>query len=910
MPTIQIERPEGGVDQLEFPDETPQSVIDSVVQNHVKRFQRAASTQAFREAASEIPKELQRFGVTAAPTEVLSEPGFGKQAVSVGKTAMRVGPPIAAGFLSGGASLPVQAALGALAAAGGEAGAQAVEVGTGERPGMRPGAIVGAGVSGAIPGLPGGGFGGVVKNMAAQGAGAAAGGIAENVVEGEAPSLAGASGRAAMAAGFTGALRTPAELLKAALGSIEAGIKRASTVQKATGVEATIEQAFPSMAPSVRRIVERGVGDAAEKINAQQALQQASIFNNLYKLSGGLDPEAAVDVGKRVLKALDPESATQFARDNEMLNGLNEALGKAQDQVQKARIQTSIDSMEGKLRATAERALGMPTGTYGTVVAGQKAASNINQALGGFRETARKLYEPSSEVADQNLFDADIPVNGGPSLVEQAKELLGKLPSIGGLGDFRKLISRAEQAAENAPEASILADRFGRPISDIGQPEPSFKVSLNTLRGIRSELEDYAATPNQAIGTNQKRLLKDFADKIRTAIDEQADAALGPDVGESLRKANKFYSDFKPRFDDLGIRDPFVSGGERAEGMVDQIANEIASKGIDTQRYKNIVKLFEDLRADPNGVPGVPDAKSLNESIRQALIGNAITDKVSGKVDFEKLAQTLSQAESQQSGTIARLGFGSIRELKEYAQKMPQYLGAASKQDVSTLEKLIKSDNTFAINQAKYLLQNLSDAPSISGMMETLIDRATSGNKAAADAVRSIRSKYLQEMFAVPSIDPKAPDIVRWDEAIKNFKDSLANTTKVGARQILGPDIIKTIQTEYLPALEIMAKAQREVRNVGMVGRGQSLTTAAQATGQAVSQTAAGNIGTALGYLGGKLSAEVMYPLVSKILTRNAGISGMRSQAARMRVFEKLLKMPRPAALVAAYKYADTGEEP
>lgn len=888
MPIVEVQRPDGGIDELDLPDETSPETIQATVKRHVASFQKPSDRVA------QYMERVSKGAHTAGPSVFETEKGWAP-------TVARIAPTIAAGLLTRGRGLPVQMLAGAGAGAGGEAGAQIAEALFGSREKIEPGQVAGAGIAGAAPVAPARAAMATFKTMGSQALGAGLGSAAEQAIDKGDVS----TGEAAVRAGFGGALGGipavvggGAEIVR---NKLLPAIGRAASIERiGPGVQSTMEQVFPSVAAIARRAVERSSG-MGKRLRDALKTQNERMGEAIRNIVGGGPIDNPNLVGAKIIEGLgeSPELAQDFFAANEGLKKLAIAIDKAKDAAQRARLQIEYDALRNDAQRKVADALGIQNiGEFQKVAAGMKVGADIEGARDAFRAKAGELYEPVNKLADDRLFDA-------APLVDDARELIAKIPALKGLGNISKLLQSASDEAKafsgNAPNASSIVDQFGNPIMPFQQTvfSPSYKASLNELRGIAGEMWDIANDPNVAVGKNSSRLLKEFAGKIRATIDDQAESAIGAGLATQLKDANAFWAKYRPRFSELGIREAFMREGENAPKLAAQIAQDVMSEGAITSRYNNVVTLFRDLASD--GVPNVPTTTELNTAIRQAVVAKA-RDPLTRAIDFEQLAPVIKQMEVQDPGTASKLGFGSVKDLEEFAQRVGQLREAIPSQQIAKITKLIDDGNKAGMwvgAEAVNRIQQMADKRAI---MDALRARAVDGSKPASDAIRSAQMSFMNETFDLSGQGRITPEkaLQRWYESVQ---DGTAET-------ILGKNAVGIVNDTIVPGLKTIGEAFVESKSVGGWSRGMQVTAAANVGKRTAERLLEGQpVKAATGLSAGSLM-ELGYDQLAKVIVRGAGVSGLRSKAATMRVISKLASMPKAAAMQAAYRYAETGEEP
>lgn len=630
-----------GVGVAEFPDGTPDDVIDSSVKREI-----AASRKP---ATGVFESVLGQLGGLGGPAQVAPMPSprtqpseFEAYKAGVSETVAgtaRYGVPTVAGLATGGASVPVQAGVGAAAGAGSDLFAQLMEVAGGTREEVDWGNVLGAGIRGAAP-IPT--SGGILARGAGgglmQGTAAVAGRAAE---EGRAPTPQeavtefGIAGTLGVGAGTAGAIAERAR--KAVSG---APLERAQKFAEA-GIEPTIGQLFPSLAATEQRLAVRvPAGPITER------LQQQS--RQIGKALRGLAPGATEgvkelqDLGTDMIEVLGARGGADYNKSVQMLTQAQEALQTAQTAAQKAvaeeavgrmttRIQAQLEEYGTRLmrQAATEVVGGLEPAARMTEVAGGKFLSDYGQGLKrSFNELKSELYKNVAAVQDNPVFNVS-------DLKIQAKREMLRL-------------------AKSTKDQSELFAQELMPALDYVTKLPD-TVSLQQLRDAREfifELSDAAGAYRSRAQGKLSQLSKGFSEVVK----DQAVEKLGQQVGGELLYADEVFRQIRPKFSNYGVASLFL-GDEFKRGTVGKAAvNDILASGAQSEVWSNIKSLVDDLQSyGAKNVPSLDDVKTI---IREQIAGRAYDGNLK-TLNVPKLANMIGQIEGASPGFARELGLGN-----------------------------------------------------------------------------------------------------------------------------------------------------------------------------------------------------------------------------------------------------------
>ena len=789
--------------------------------------------------------------------------------------AVRYGVPLAAGLATAGVGAVPAMVMGGITGAASEYGAQKME--GKESPDLK--GVVASGIQGSVPVLKGSRIGSILL----QGAGGVG---AEAVRQGGNLDLWGAGKAAVVPMAISSAFHVPGAVAGVAGKAYDAASKVAQNIE-AIGdkVTATVGQVFPSLS-GLEVMAARSA--AGKEIRTQLQDQTQAISDAITKLTGKEVPESQAVMSKLLqsLGAEDVASLSNAARNVTSAEKLlDSARGTVEEQLQKKALKEAQDSFKTAIENTLF-SKGRP-GPFRVVKAGDALENSIEKTKDAFRAHENDLYAPLKDVEDAPLFRMDVPVGKAPSIAESAREIMARIPTIesgGALPELRKLLNRFE----SMPNPKAGADPSAPLTVAIQKP-----ASLQELRAIRNELYDFADQPGQAIGSNEQRLLKNLANTITASIYDQSGKVLPSGLDAVLKAANDFHAQFRPLFDNFGVKQAFKPETMKTGQMAGELAADVSKQGIDTPRFRNLLEL--NLGLQRAGVKNVPGALPIVENIRSAVVQNA-TDAATGALDYRKLSQTLNTMETSSPGTLSVLGFQNKGELDRFVQfleKTPEAKGP------DAIIKLLNTGTPAGFAIASDAVQTLPKLQQINGVMKHLEGMARSGNHMADNALTDLRAKALEGLLFERTASKFGKDISETAASALKEKPTTYEA-------ILGTDLYETVRNRILPGFEEIldararaggAAAHAAVREAGLEA---GVTKAVQAA----ERFAAGRPGPGVVRMFGDLAAAGLYKTASKALAR-AGSAEYKSAAEGFKALEQMSKLPPNQAIRAITDYAN-----
>ncbi len=805
----------------------------------------------------------------------------------LGKASLRYGVPLAAGIATGGASIPVMMGVGAGAAGAGEAGAQTIEkVAEGRE--YRPGEIVGAAIRGSAPVIKGAPF----KTIGTAGIAGLLGGAAEGRVENKSDAATEFLAGAVPTAVFQGA----GDLLGFGARKLTEGMRRASRIERiGPGVEATVGQAFPELAGLEARVAaQTGSQDIRQQLN-----RQADAITRAVVGVSGMAAETYPDIVRRVASSLsnmDPASIERLANEADAVNTARNAVEKARTGAQKSLLKESLSEAENEFRKRIDletMAGGLKAGgvkPFQSAAMGREVETVFDDARKAFRQKSEDLYAPTRPFEDAAAFDITAPPSKGQSSLRQdALDLMSRIPDIpaGGLTELKKLLARKKVvAAPYSPDPTA-------PIT-ISIPE---KASLAELRQIRDELYQFADYSGEAMGKNAQREIRNLGQRITDTIDAQADSAFGAANSQALREANDFYSKFRPRFDEFGVIQAFKPERMETAQMAESVRGRVAKQGVETPAFQNAITLLDDLKAA--GAQGVPDSKKLADITRSGIVDRSLNVET-GELNLRQLANDLNNIEQQSPGGLAKLGFGTTQELKRFVRFVTG-LPEAEKVGPEKIVQLLNTETPAGFAVASRAVQALPDVATVDTVISALQRRATGGSKAAKDTLDSIRAREIEDLLLEVQSGRRG--------AATGAVGLLADPAeKAKIERILGPQLLSTVEKQFIPGFRAIEEARQAAGMAGSPSRGAALERVGKKVAELPVQAAGGKGGSGILSMFGSVADAVGYGLISKVIAKGAGVSGMRSRRDFLREMSQIASKQQPQQILLLRRYA--GEEP
>lgn len=767
-----------------------------------------------------------------------------------------------------GAGTGIGSILGGMAVRGsaGALGESIAQLSEGE---IKPSQIAGAGLRFAGPAIPGR----VGLSMAAQGPL----NVAARAVEGGEITPSTTAVDVGVPAGIGTAIGGVRSVSAAMRDWLKAGIERAKKVeQMATGVRPTAGQVFPELSAIEQRAAAKTGG---EFLRQQLSDQQKAILSEINRIRGG-DPIGIKGVVESITKAIGTEEAQSFINQAENISDLRAAIESVRSgtekQLQKKALNDALDQFAN--RATdALFPAGVPA-PFREVQAGalfEDFADNLRKSL---KDKAEQLYAPAKTVMDFPAFSLKYRVadprnpSATTSVEAHANELIDFIPD-----NFRGRLRGIQQ------------------IIDAGGD-----VSLNQLKEARNQLYDFADVGAEAIGTVGQRKVRELISTISNSISQQAPSVLGTVEAAAIKAGDEFYAATRPKLDLFGVRRLFAPETQRTGQGAAQAGQAVLRQGLDAPEIKNLIDAYSELKSRGAAVPSIAP---IQDRIQAALIEGAI-DPVTGsfaKGSLPKLAETISNVERQTPGSLSRLGFGSPKEIKQFTRFLEESKDVSGPEAVSQL--LSRGRIGFRVVSAA--LDQMPDVKSLEGLVQSIQRQASSGNKLAADALIKLRAQEIEDVLVKAKSGER---VLSLEEALNTFANP-AKRAKV--ETILGKPLVDLIDKQLLPGMQIMREAEKAAGRAGSTVGGAATEELISGFTGAIGKGLAGQFGRAAMRLMDSLLNERKYALMSQILSKGAGVSGLQSKKRfweRLNAIGSRPKSQQEAAI--SEMLGDTFEEP
>ncbi len=806
-----------------------------------------------------VPPEVVRYGVTAATA-----------------------------LATGGASIPAQMGLGAVMNILSEASARGLEgKPVLDREGVR--STLASGLEGAVPFLPKA----PGKSALLSGAGSMA---AATVRKGEPLTREEAvySGALPTATTLVGGLA--AKAAGAGSEAVQSGAERAETIERIgtispTGepIRATLGEALPSVAGMEQRIEARVGGVKLKDFLSQRGERIAQAIESV---TG--QPVSNKKVAENILEAMNASEREDLLAQIGDLNSAYDALKATRDPIQRQIRQEAIQGTEQALESAIVNKFmgGMPRPTQ-YVEEARQLATGMQTAKDAFSTRANQLYAPLEQYMDVPGFRLDMPV-----------------PSRTG-GAAASVQDQIQLALRDAPRdaSGNIIPAFAGPLNRLQDVlSGRTPATLGELRTIREELYDQAESAGQAFGKPAQAKLRNVGAAITDTINAQAPNVIGAQPAADLLAANKFYAQFRPRFDRYGVSGAFASMERDTGTMAQQMIGKARVQGLDTDAVSNYVSLLDDL--NKAGVAGTPSSAAAMDTVRTGLLNTAIDRK--GRVptiDFDELSALVNNLENQSPGSLKKLGLGDRENLNRLLDLRE---GLQGKPGSDQLLSLLKANQPVGYALAPAIIRDLASAKDVQPLINRLVDESVAGNKAAAEAVKNIRANEIQDLLLQASgsgeLQATAAQAVR-EPRLRAMKDLSDPDVRSRYKATLGPSLFSLIEKQVIPGYSTIQKGSVAAGRSGVTVTGSAQEEALTSAGGMVGETIKGRPLLGVGGAVRKIVDLVGYATLSKIISQSAGSTGFRNAAQQLELLSNSLEgLSRPAAAQLLEDYALTGK--
>ena len=815
----------------------------------------------------------------------------------LGIASIRYGIPLAAGMAAGpvvglGALLRrPDLALSALARSGlitggaaavGEGGAQTVEKVTKDED-YRPEQIYGAGLRGMSPMLK---KAPLINTAIAAGSGVA-GGAAEGKTGGLDMMWEGikSGGPTAVLQGLSSALGAGRQLLSG-------GIRNTQDIEKiAPGkIRATFSQAFPEFAGLEARVASqtgnqdlnqqlleqsRVVANAVQRITGIPAEAHSDLVSRVAQTIGGLSPETGARLSNEAQGVNDAFMAVERARSEAQKSVAQDALAEAQQSFQKA---VEMETLKGGIRTSA-------VGPYQVVPAGTRIEKIGEKAKEVIQTEARRLYGPANAVEDVPAFDLYAGVGNEKSFADRANDILNKIPEISAstLTDVRKILGR---------KRTVAAPYSMDPTAPVTVSAPQL-ATFKEVQGIRKDLYDFADYSGEAIGNEAQSQIRKLAGSMTDTVTDQAPKTLGQEVADSINLGEEFYGATRPKLDVYGVKRAFLPKTMKRGQMGQAAVEGVKSQGVLAPEFANLEDLFSTLQK--RGVKDAPNMQQVVDDIRFGIIDGSI-DKATGQFDLMKLAGDLAEIEQQGGNGLQKLGFGNRNELNKFVQYM-QNLDPATAKGPEVVLDLLKSGTPAGFAVASRAVHMLPDLATVDSVLKSLEKQAVKGSKAAGETLLNIRAREIENILLEAGKGGPKPNL-----------GSLIELTNPEMRQkvqlILGPKLLKTIDDSFLPGFRVMETAREAAGMAGSTVRGAAIERIGKAALEAPVQIASGEVVKPAVNFFSKMADAVGFAVMSKVLSKGAGVSGLRDRKQFYGLLKQIAEKPQAQQIQLLRRYA------
>jgi len=973
---------------------------------------RIASPEATREERMQSMREMRGGG---GPMSSSAETTAAKYATYA--------PSIIAGIATGGAGPLVQAGVGALAGLAGAGTRQAIENVSEGKP-FRPREILGEGVSSSVPTLKGVPFSKYIPflktapetatayraanlalNTGLTGTGAVAGGA----VSGSVTDLPSAVREALVPTAITGG----SQLLGDTAGEVSKVLsrfgKKAETVEKA-GITPLFSDVWPEAAAFAQRAQSKissgtlrqledaqlkEIEQAALRIGGVEGVGQPSDVKRVYQdavallglnkvqeitgnskdfssatqaLNGAVEEAKsyAKQLSKAEQEAYSANSATRIADTEAAYNNFVEGLGIRTEREIQSKLGPRIASAETRATESA-----FPTGVpraADTAERGFQIQDLITQKEEGKPPGLKKLTDDffKKEYAGIPTQDEVFDLGG---ISEKVRGLSSTLPKL------------------NIPVLDEIVGRLNKvskvPVGSTGDFEYGFttqykdiagKFSLDELRGIRSDLENWASSTG-AYGSKAQAQAKDLSKSITGLMNDQATTVFKPEIAQKFLETQAKYAQVRGLWENPYVESAFRGIKGKPEQLLENLGADVLKYGVSSSNYRGIADLMENLKSV--GVEGIPDRSEINSLVQQYIATQSLGKN--GKLDNQKLLGYLNGIERTSPGSMKKLGFGDIADLENFdvvkglidrsknqagdvdyrglltklsvmGSEDPsklKALGLGTIQDIDSLNRIAanmgdeastaakarefaKSDTLAGYQVSERILGLLDDSKDIKSIMNVLQEQVVSGStpelrKQAAQALINTRASAVEDLMFGRTPQGVSKGARSLDlESVKNtLKDK---SSRERYTDILGSNLISKIENDFIPALDIIAERQKMAGGAGQTTGGALVERGAMATIKGPfalgAMAGAAALGATKNVGQSALTAAVVTAmdiggtaLASKVMARTVGATGLKNKAAAAAELRTLIdrvnRAPnREAALGLLNTYASSGSVP
>ena len=973
---------------------------------------RIASPEATREERMQSMREMRGGG---GPMSSSAETTAAKYATYA--------PSIIAGIATGVAGPIVQAGVGAMAGLAGAGTRQVIENVSEDKP-FRPREILGEGVSSSVPTLKGVPFSKYIPflktapetatayraaNLALNTGLAGTGAVAGGAVSGSVTDIPSAVREALVPTAITGG----SQLLGDTAGEVSKVLsrfgKKAETVEKA-GITPLFSDVWPEAAAFAQRAQSKISSGTLRKLEDAQLKEIEQAALRIGGVEGVGQPSDVKRVYQDAVDLLGLNKVQEITGNSKDFSSATQALNGAVEEAKSYAKQLSKAEQEAYSANSAQQ-IADTEAAYNTFVEGlgvrteREIQSKLGPRIASAETRATESAFPSgvpraADTADKGLLIQQLLTQkeeGKPLGLKQVtddffkKEYAG-IPTQDEVFDLGGISEKVRGLSSTLPKLNIpvLDEIVGRlnkvskvPVGSTGDFEYGFttqyrdvpgKFSLDELRGIRSDLENWASSTG-AYGSKAQAQAKDLSKSITGLMNDQATTVFKPEIAQKFLETQAKYKKVRGLWEDPYVESAFQGIRGKPEQMLERIGSDVLKSGVSSSDYRGITKLLDNLKEV--GVEGIPSRSDINSLVQQYIATKSLG--ANGKIDNQKLLGYLNGIERTSPGSMKKLGFGDIADLEnfdvvkglvnrstnqagdvDYRNLLTKLsvmgsedpsklkaLGLGTIQDIDSLNRIAanmgeeastaakarefaKSDTMAGYQISERILGLLDDSKDIKSVMNALQEQVVSGStpqlrKQASQALVNTRASAVEDLMFGRTPQGVSKGARSLDlESVKNtLKDK---SSRERYTDILGSNLISKIENDFIPALDIIAERQKMAGGAGQTTGGALVERGAMATMKGPfalgAMAGAAALGATKNVGQSALTAAVVTAmdiggtaLASKVMARTVGATGLKNKAAAAAELRTLIdrvnRAPnREAALGLLNTYASSGSVP
>jgi hypothetical protein len=499
------------------------------------------------------------------------------------------------------------------------------------------------------------------------------------------------------------------------------------------------------------------------------------------------------------------------------------------------------------------------------------------------------LYGPANQAEDIPAFDLFTGVGNQASFADRANEMLRRIPDISTstLADVRKILGR---------KTTVAAPYSADPTAPLTVSTPQL-ATFKEIQAIRDELYDFADYSGEAIGNKAQAEIRKLAASLTDTVTDQAPKTLGQDVADSIKAGEEFYGATRPKLDVFGVKRAFAPETMERGQMGQAAVGGVKSQGVLAPEFANLESLVQTLQN--RKVANAPSMQPIIDDIRSGIVDRSI-DKATGQLDLMNLAGDLNNIAQQGGNGLQKLGFGTKTELDRFVRYM-QNLDPAQQKGPEAVLALLKSGTPAGFAVASRAVQTLPDLATVDSVLRSLEKQAVAGSKQAANTLLNIRAREIENVLLEASKSGPKPNL-----------GSLIELTNPEMREkvalILGPKLLKTIDDSFLPGFRVMETAREAAGMAGSTVRGAALERVGRAALETPAQLAAGEVVKPAVNVFSKMSDAFGYALMSKVLAKGAGVSGLRDRKQFYGFLKQVAEKPQAHQIQLLRRYVGEDE--